>query len=366
MLQLAEDIHLSNRKIETILHDSKKSAEAAHLVYVHDNQAGIKRIRKGNSFIYLSGSQKVKDKPSLDRIEKLVIPPAWQNVWICQLDNGHLQVTGIDAKKRKQYKYHPLWNSLRNHTKFHRLHEFGRFIPTIRQQVEKDLARQGLPLEKVLATIVCLMETTSIRIGNAMYEKLYHSYGLTTLKDKHVHINGANMLFVFKGKKGVSQNISVKSKRLAKIVKQCKDISGKELFQYIDENGDHKCVDSGMVNRYLKSTSGEDFTAKDFRTWSGTVHSLMAFKELGICDTVTQAKKNIVRALDMVAKHLGNTRTVCKKYYVHPVIVNLYENKSLYDYLGDLDKPKKCQKNGLTCEEKLLMQILEKEGLTSS
>ena len=355
-----EVIHLSNKKIKTILHNDKKSAEAVNLTYVHDNQPGINRIKKGKNFIYVSGKKKIKDEASLNRIKKLVIPPAWENVWICCLENGHLQVTGIDAKNRKQYKYHTLWNSLRNHTKFYRLHEFGKSIPTIRQQLEKDLSKTGLPLEKVLAAVVYLMERTSIRIGNNMYEKLYGSYGLTTLKDKHVNINGANMCFTFKGKKGVLHNISLKSKRLAHIVKKCKDIPGKELFQYIDVNGNHKHIDSGMVNHYLKKISGEDFTAKDFRTWAGTVHSIMAFKELGFCETETQTKKNVVAALDMVSEHLGNTRTVCKKYYVHPVIINLYENKKLQGYLNDI---KPSTKNNLACEENLLMNILEKEGL---
>ena len=359
-----EGIQISNKKIKTILHDAEKSAKAVNLVYVQDNQPGINRFKKGNNFIYLSGNKKVEDEECLNRIKKLVIPPAWENVWICKLENGHLQVTGTDIKKRKQYKYHSLWNSLRNHTKFYRLHEFGKVIPTIRQQLEKDLSLPGLPLEKVLAAVVCLMEKTSIRVGNNLYEKLYGSYGLTTLKDKHVNINGASMQFIFKGKKGVTHNISIKSKKLANIVQKCQDIPGKELFQYIDENGDHKCIDSGMVNQYIKSISGgEDFTAKDFRTWTGTVHSLIAFKEIGMSETITETKRNIVEALDKVAKQLGNTRTVCKKYYVHPVIISLYENKNLQPYLSELDIMELCNKSDLACEEKLLMNILEKEGL---
>ncbi len=359
-----EGIQISNKKIKTILHDAEKSAKAVNLVYVQDTQPGIKRVRKGKNFVYMMENKKIEDEPSLERIKKLVIPPAWENVWICKLDNGHLQVTGTDVKKRKQYKYHPLWNSLRNHTKFYRLHEFGKAIPAIRQQLEKDLSRPGLPLEKVLAAVVCLMEKTSIRVGNNLYEKLYGSFGLTTLKDKHVNIKGTNLQFMFKGKKGVMHNISIKSKKLANIVKQCRDIPGKELFQYLDENGDRKCIDSGMVNQYVKSISGgEEFTAKDFRTWTGTVHSLSAFKEIGMSETITETKRNVVAALDKVAKHLGNTRTVCKKYYVHPVIIALYENKNLHNYLNELDAMEQCDKNDLACEEKLLMTILEKEGL---
>src|SRR5690606_23906226 len=334
-------------------------------------------------------------RSTLERIKKLAIPPAWEEVWICSIDNGHLQATGFDVKKRKQYRYHPLWNSLRNHTKFYRLHEFGKAIPLIREKVEKDLSLKGLPVEKVLAAVVCLMEQTSIRIGNSLYEKLNGSFGLTTLKDKHVKISGDKMQFIFKGKKGINHNVSLKSKRLAKIVKACRDIPGKELFQYYDHDGNHKCIDSGMVNDYLKSITGKDFTAKDFRTWSGTVHSLIAFKEIIICSTQeensdeqitlgrtsrlktqsadknniksltkTEIKSHILAVLDYVAEHLGNTRTVCRKYYVHPAIIDLYENNRLHLYLNQLeDDQNNSIDDQLACEEKLLMTILEKEGL---
>jgi DNA topoisomerase-1 len=362
MLAVTNEIKISDKKIKTILRDVQKSAKAIHLVYVNDCQPGIKRIRKGNKFIYVYGNKKVNDQEALNRIQKLVIPPAWENVWICTQENGHLQATGIDIKNRKQYKYHSLWNALRNHTKFYRLYEFGKAMPAIRKHLEKDLSRPGLPLEKVLATVVSLMEITSIRVGNSMYEKLYGSFGLTTLKDKHVKIEGAQMRFIFKGKKGVSHNISIKSKRLASIVKKCRDIPGQELFQYINENGDRKCIDSGMVNHYLKEISGEDFSAKDFRTWTGSVHALQEFKNKPISETQTETKKTIVSVLDAVASHLGNTRTVCKKYYVHPILISLYEDKKLHSYLEELDHIK-TQKEELTCEEKLLMKILEKEGL---
>jgi DNA topoisomerase-1 len=361
MFLLTNDITLSNKEIKGILHNAEKSAAAVQLMYVSDQQPGIKRLKKGKNFTYVSGNKKVSDEATLQRIKKLVLPPAWQNVWICISENGHLQATGMDLKNRKQYKYHTLWNSLRNHTKFYRLHSFGKVIPTIREQLEKDLALPGLPLQKVLAAVVCLMEQTSIRVGNSMYEKLYGSFGLTTLKDKHVTISGDNMRFMFRGKKGVSQNISIKSKRLAGIVKKCRDIPGKELFQYIDDTGNHKCIDSGMVNAYLKHVSGEDFTAKDFRTWSGTVHAISAFRDLGYSETQTGMKKNIVSALDSVAKHLGNTRTVCKKYYVHPAIITLYEQKTLHTYLKSPRAAEKQNKYDLDCEEKILMKILKKE-----
>ena len=363
MYLLTDEISISNKDIKKILHDAEKSAAAVNLIYVNDHQPGINRIKKGKNFVYVSGNKTIKDEALLARIKKLVIPPAWQNVWICSEENGHLQCTGIDIKNRKQYKYHALWNSMRNHTKFYRLQSFGRVMPAIREHLEKDLSLPGLPLQKVLAAVVCLMEQTSIRVGNSMYEKLYGSFGLTTLKDKHVTIKGENMCFMFKGKKGISHNISIKSKRLAAIVKKCRDIPGKELFQYIDESGHHKCIDSGMVNAYIKNISGDDFTAKDFRTWAGTVHAITAFKELGYSDTQTAMKKNVVEALDSVARHLGNTRTVCKKYYVHPVVINLYENKTLHTYLKPIPGTPKALKHDLAFEEKVLMKILKKEAV---
>ncbi|MBK7885714.1 MAG: DNA topoisomerase IB [Chitinophagaceae bacterium] len=219
-------------KIQEIINNPEKSAAVAKLIYIHDSEPGITRLKKGKGFNYLVGNNKLTDNNELKRIKSLVIPPAWENVWICLLANGHLQATGIDVKKRKQYKYHPLWNTLRNHTKFYRLYEFGKILPTIRLQLEKDLSRPGLPLEKVLSVVVSLMERTNIRIGNCFYEKLYGSFGLTTLKDKHVTISGSEVKFLFKGKKGVEHNISIKNKKLAALVKKCWDIPGKELFQW--------------------------------------------------------------------------------------------------------------------------------------
>lgn len=363
MLALNEHIAIPNRLLKTILHDAEKSAKAVNLVYVHDNEPGITRVRKGKDFTYMLNGKKVSDEALLQRIKKLVIPPAWENVWICTQENGHLQATGTDLKNRKQYRYHPLWNSLRNHTKYYRLHEFGKAIPLIREQVEAHLSLPGLPVEKVLATVASIMEQTSIRVGNNAYEKLYGSFGLTTLKDQHVKISGGGIQFMFKGKKGITHNISLKSKRLAGIVKKCRDIPGKELFQYIDDQGQRHCIDSGMFNNYLKTISGHDFTAKDFRTWTGSVHALLAFKTLEPADTATGIKKNIVAAIDQVAGHLGNTRTVCKKYYVHPVLISLYEDKKLHLYLDQLDAITDCS-CGLDGAEQLLMTILEKERLT--
>jgi DNA topoisomerase-1 len=351
---------IPKRQIKKLINDPVKTAEAVNLVYVNDTEPGITREKKGETFEYSYKGKPVTDEETLLRIKRHVIPPAWQNVWICKNPNGHLQVTGIDARGRKQYKYHSLWNTLRNHTKFYRLYAFGTALPAMRIKLEQDLALPGLPQEKVLATVVSLMERTNIRIGNCSYEKLYGSYGLTTMKDKHVRIQGNKIKFAFKGKKGVYHDINIQSKRLSAIVKKCQDIPGKELFQYIDDKGERRTIDSGMVNDYIKSISGGDFTAKDFRTWSGTVQALLAFKELGLTDTQTQTKKNIVAALDVVSGLLGNTRTVCKKYYVHPLVLSLYESQSLQKYMQQLDELEEDDdKSGLTKEEKIIMNILK-------
>ena len=365
MLRTDTDIiSVSSKELSTIVKDVVKSANAVDLVYVRDNEPGIQRIKKGKGFSYLYKSKKITKKSELERFKKLVIPPAWKSVWICTLDNGHLQATGIDQKNRKQYKYHTLWNALRNHTKFYRLYEFGKTLPQIRIRIEQDLNLPGMPPEKVLALVVSLMERTNIRVGNNIYEKLYGSYGLTTLKDKHVTFSSNKVHFKFVGKKGISHSISLNNKKLATLVKKCKDIPGKELFQYEDEGGNYRSIDSGMVNTYIKEISGSDFSAKDFRTWSGTIHALLALKMLGYCETKTETKNKISEALEMVSVQLGNTRNVCKKYYVHPAIISLYENNQLERYFKALDKiEENDNKADLTCEEKVLMRIFEKETL---
>lgn len=349
---------ITKRKMKGLITDAVKTAEAVNLVYVSGNEPGITRVKHGKNFSYMQGARKVRNKPDLDRIKSLVIPPAWEDVWICTLGNGHLQATGIDIKKRKQYRYHPQWNKIRNQTKFYHIYEFGKALPVIREQLKKDLALPGLPAEKVLAAVVTLMERTNIRVGNSMYEKLYGSFGLTTLKDKHVSFNGDTVAFSFKGKKGVEHTVSLRSKKLLNIVRQCRDIPGKELFQYYNGNGERKAIDSGMVNDYIKRISGGDFTAKDFRTWSGTVHSLNILKELGLYETPTEAKKKLAELFRMVSKELGNTPAVCKKYYVHPLIVDLYQKRELKKYLDKLQKNDAAEE-GLSTEEKVVMKILE-------
>lgn len=357
--------HLKPSKIVKIMKDPEASARAVNLIYTSDAEsAGIIRKKRGKKYSYFKDGAKIKDKDEIKRINGLVIPPAWENVWICALDNGHLQATGFDAKKRKQYRYHPLWSALRNHTKFYRMLQFGYTLPEIRLHIEQDLALRNFEKRKMLALIVSLMQRTNIRIGNNAYEKLYGSFGLTTLKDKHVKIKGQKMTFSFKGKKGIMHNIDLKSRRLSRLVQKCKDIPGKELFQFLDEDDNRHSIDSGMVNDYIKEISGEDFTAKDFRTWSGTVNALIAFKEIGYAETNTEYKKKVKEALEIVASHLGNTSTVCRKYYVHPLVINLYENNSIKKYLDELEIIEKNDgKANLTQEEKLVLKILENEKI---
>lgn len=354
------EVQLSHKEFLKIHKDPEKAAKVASLAYVSDAQPGITRVKKGKGFAYLLDNKPVRDKKQIERIRKLVIPPAWTGVWICTSENGHIQATGLDVRGRKQYKYHPDWNSLRNETKFHRMLEFGKALPLLRLQVEKDICSQELSERKVLATLVSLMERTFMRVGNSGYEKLYGSYGLTTLKDGHVSIKGSTLEFSFKGKKGIYHNITLRNKRLAKIVQACKDIAGKELFQYYDAEGSRKSVDSGMVNTYIKEAAGDDFTAKDFRTWAGTLAMLQVLKSIGEAASAAESKKNIVAALDEVSKKLGNTRTICKKYYVHPGLLRLYEENNLSKHLAELDKIEACDnKTDLTGEEKVLMKILE-------
>lgn len=357
---MTETIALKHKDFLAAEKDPERAASVINLIYITDSAPGIQRVRKGKGFSYIFEEKPLHDKAEVERIKKLRIPPAWQNVWISPVENSHLQATGNDTKNRKQYLYHALWNKLRNETKYHHLYEFGKHLPQIRLQIEKDLQLKDLCKEKVLATVLSLMERTYIRVGNNDYERLYGSYGITTLKDKHVNINGSKLLFSFKGKKGVHHDISLVNKKLARTVKQCRDIPGKELFQYYDENGKRQSIDSGMVNQYIKDAAGRSFTAKDFRTWAGTLHALHEFASIGDAINETQAKKNVVEVLNKVSEKLGNTRTVCRKYYVHPALIEMYHDKKLSAYLKDINEIEKPDDiSGLTEEECLLMRILK-------
>ncbi len=350
---------LSHKKFLQLDRNYERSAKVAELVYVSDSQPGILRLKKGRGYSYVYQEKPVRDKKQIERIRQLVLPPAWTSVWICALPNGHLQATGYDLRKRKQYRYHTLWSILRNETKFHRLYEFGKELPKLRDRLEQDLAVKELTDKKVIATVISLMERTCIRVGNDEYEKLYGSHGLTTMKDKHVEVNGDKISFSFTGKKGKEHNITLKNKRLARIVQNCRDIPGKELFQYLDADGKRRPIDSGMINNYIKEATGYDFTSRDFRTWAGSLHLLVALRSIGEAVTKTDIKQNLVKALDEVSVKLGNTRTVCRKYYVHPGLMELYENNNLQKYFAKLENAEtKPGKNELTPEEEILMKIL--------
>lgn len=357
----AKELTISRKKLQKISGDTAASAEAADLAYVSDTQPGITRVRSGSGFAYKKAGQAVKDEKILARIKSLVIPPAWEKVWISASENGHLQATGIDVRGRKQYRYHPKWTAVRGHAKFFHLYEFGQALPAVRKKLAEDLDDRTLTKRKVLAAAVSIMGMTGIRVGNSEYEKLYGSFGLSTLKDKHVRITGGSVQFQFKGKKGVYQDVSLASKKLARIVKQCRDLPGKELFQYVEDSGERCTITSGEVNNYIKEISGGHFTAKDFRTWAGSLHCLTTFRGIKEVEGAPAAdlKKHVNDALDAVSAHLGNTRTVCRKYYVHPAIIDLFEGGKLKPLLQTKSPESGAAYSGLAPEEKMLMRVLE-------
>ncbi|OFA01112.1 DNA topoisomerase IB [Duganella sp. HH101] len=301
------------------------AAMSAGLRYVHDYQPGIARRKRGKHFHYVDADgHAVKDVDTLARIKSLVIPPAWSDVWICSHPRGHLQATGRDARGRKQYRYHPRWRAHRDESKYDRILGFGKALPAIRRAVDTALKLPGLPREKVLATIVYLLEATMMRIGNEEYARENKSFGLTTLRDRHVRLDGRKVEFRFRGKSGVHHAVEVEDRRLANIIRRTRDLPGQELFQYVDDDGTPHAVGSADVNEYLQAIAGEDYTAKDFRTWSGTVLAAVALREYEKFDSEAQAKKNVVQAIESVARKLGNTPSICRKCYVHPSVIASY------------------------------------------
>jgi DNA topoisomerase-1 len=314
--------------------DPPAAAKAAGLRYVHDDRPGIVREPAGDGFRYRDAKgEPVDDEATLKRIKSLAIPPAWTEVWICPQANGHLQATGRDARGRKQYRYHPKWREVRDEVKYERMINFGKALPKIRKEVDRALALPGLPREKVLATIVYLLEATMMRIGNDEYARENKSYGLTTLRNRHVKIDGSEVEFRFRGKSGVYHDVKVHDRRLARIIQRTRDLPGQDLFQYLDEDGETHTVGSSDVNDYLRAITGEDYTAKDFRTWSGTVLAAMALQEFEAVDSDAQAKKNVVRAIESVAERLGNTPSVCRKCYVHPAVLDAYLDGTMLEGL---------------------------------
>jgi DNA topoisomerase-1 len=301
------------------------SAKAAGLRYVTDAMPGITRKRSGKGFSYVApDGSTVREREAIQRFRSLVIPPAWTNVWICPIENGHLQVTARDARGRKQYRYHPKFREQRDGTKFERMFEFGDVIWKIRDAVERDIKRDGLPRVKVLATLVWLLERTFIRVGTEEMSRMNKSYGLTTLRKKHVNVAGSELRFEFRGKSGVEHAVTVDDERIARIVQRCHDLRGEVLFKYLDDDGARREVEAADVNDYLATITGGEITAKDFRTWAGTMIAAEYLRALGPAPTLKQANRNIVAAIDHTSERLGNTRAVCRKYYIHPALIDAY------------------------------------------
>ena len=337
------------------------AAEAVGLRYVGADRPGITRRRAGRAFSYRDArGELIRDRKTLARLRALAIPPAWRDVWICPDPRGHLQATGYDVRGRKQYRYHAGWRTMRDAHKFDRILVFARALPQIRARVDADLRRHGLPRERVLATIVRLLETTLIRVGNAEYARENKSYGLTTIRHRHVEVNGSAITFEFRGKAGKLHQVTTRDRRLAKIVRACHELPGQELFQYVDEAGGRHDVDSADVNAYLQEVSGEPFTAKDFRTWAGTVLASFALSEFEAFDTQAAAKRNITRAIEHVANHLGNTVAVCRKAYIHPAILDSYLDGSLLEFLkGQVEEALRDELDGLSSEEAAVLAFLQ-------
>ncbi|MEO5929822.1 MAG: DNA topoisomerase IB [Candidatus Kapaibacterium sp.] len=343
-----------------IITDPVESARAAGLRYMSDTVPGIGRTMEGESVLYIGNDGKViRDPDELARIRKLAIPPAWTDVWISPRANGHLQATGRDARGRKQYRYHERWREIRDATKYHRMLLFGQSLPMIRHRAAEAIGLPGLPREKVLATIVQLLERTLIRVGNEEYARDNKSYGLTTLRNHHVRVDGSHLRFSFRGKSGVRHKIDLADRRLAGIVKRCRELPGHELFQFLDDAGEHHTIGSGDINAYLREISDEEFTAKDFRTWAGTVHAAAMLSACDPCDSEAEKKRNILRAVESASDRLGNTPAICRKCYIHPAVLDAYLDGSLAELdIEDLGSWKGAIPGDLHPEERRVMILL--------
>jgi DNA topoisomerase-1 len=336
-------------------------AKSVGLRYITDTAPGLTRKRAGKHFSYVGLDGKlIRDSKELERIKKIGIPPAWTNVWICPTDRGHILATGRDAKGRKQYRYHPRWREVRDETKYDKLIIFGKALPRIRECIAQDLVRSGLSYEKVIATIIRLLDTSLIRVGNEEYVRENGSFGLTTMRNQHVEVGEAKIHFHFKGKSGKEHSIDVSDRQLAKIVKRCQALPGQELFQCVDENKELRPVESNDVNDYLRRVGGQEFTAKDFRTWGGSVTAMIALEQLGAFESETQGKKNVTEAIKSTAVRLGNTPTICRKCYVHPGIIDAYLDGSLLNFFKRYHGfTKKRNTNGLSPDETKVLAFLE-------
>jgi DNA topoisomerase-1 len=339
-----------------------ESARVAGLRYVDDRRTpGIRRIGSKSRVRYVApNGRTIVNRSELQRIRSLAIPPAWTDVWICPHPRGHLQATGRDARGRKQYRYHPRWREVRDEVKYGRLIAFAEALPAIRQRTDADLRKPGLPREKVLAAVVQLLEKTLIRVGNEEYARQNGSVGLTTMKDKHARIKGRSVRFEFRGKSGIEHEIDLDDARLAQVVKACRDLPGYELFQYLDAEGRQQTIDSADVNDYLRQISGQDFTAKDFRTWAGTVLAAQALAGVAGFRSSAEAKRNIVKAIESVAKRLGNTKAVCRKCYIHPAILDAYMDGATIQTIKARAAKLSRSRNALSAPESAVVGIIER------
>jgi DNA topoisomerase-1 len=340
--------------------DPRAHAEEAGLRYVSDTMPGVRRGRAGKGFSYIGpDGERITDPDRIAWFKRLAIPPAWTNVWISPIRRGHLQATGRDAKGRKQYRYHPRWRSVRDEAKYGRLIEFARALPRIRRRTDRDLRRRGLPREKVVALVVRLLEATLIRVGNEEYARDNGSFGLSTLRDRHVKGNGSDLHFSFRGKGGKEHVVPVRDRRLARLVRECQELPGQELFQYVDADGARQSIDSGDVNDYLRNVGGDDFTAKDFRTWAGTVAASMALQDFLQIDDDAGRKKAVVSAIEKVAGQLGNTPAVCRACYVHPDVLDSYLDGTLVEALTERARSAGRGAHALRPEEAAVLGLLQ-------
>ncbi|MBX9739273.1 MAG: DNA topoisomerase IB [Beijerinckiaceae bacterium] len=347
---------------QDLIEETREAAEAAGLRYVSDEEPGFTRKKSGRGFAYYdAGGKLVRDAKTLKRLRSLAVPPAYRDVWFCKNASGHIQATGRDDKGRKQYRYHAKWSEARDSAKYEHMLEFAEVLPTIRETIDAHMRLRSLKREKVLATVVHLLETTLIRVGNEDYARTNKSYGLTTLRNRHVEVDGGELRFEFKGKSGKSWKLKVRDKRIAKVVRQCQDLPGQNLFQYVDEDGARQAVTSADVNDYLREISGAQITAKDFRTWAGTVLAAIALSEFEAVDTQALAKRNVKAAIERVAARLGNTPTICRKCYVHPEVVQSYLDGQLLSAVKDeVDAELRDDLAFLEPEEAALLALLRK------
>ncbi|PTX41514.1 DNA topoisomerase-1 [Christiangramia gaetbulicola] len=350
---------LSPDDVETIMSDPNEAVKLANLRYVSENHLSIHRKKVGRGFAYYKKEEKISDNKTLERIKSLVIPPAWKNVRITHFPNGHLQVVGRDEKERKQYMYHPTWSKIRNQTKFFKMTSFGKMLPKIRKQVDKDLLLEGMPKRKVLALVIRLMEETHIRVGNHYYAKNNKTYGLSTFRTRHVKTFKDGIKFEFVGKKGKEHSITVEDKRLINLINQCEEIPGWELFKFYNENGEKQTIDSEMINDYIHEISGDIFSAKDFRTWSATKIFFETLLETGYTEEEKENKKNILEGFDAAAEGLGNTRAVCRSYYVHPKVIETYESGEIVPYFKKVNEDKEPVYTQLSETEKAIYKLIK-------